>query len=190
MGQKRCLKSHQEDADMIRRKLISSTVEALLNELEIENPLVDVKEIAEKKGALVVEEPLKDEDFSGFLYRSSDSPPVIGVNSLHHPNRKRFTIAHELGHMLLHPKTGVHLDKVMIQMRDSKSAEGSDHDEIEANRFAAELLMPAAFLERDIRSMGKIHADDETAIDSLAKRYGVSKQSMAIRLSGIGLVWM
>ena len=59
-----------------------------------------------------------------------------------------------------------------------------------ANRFAAELLMPQKFLEEDIQSMGRIHADDEEAIARLAKRYGVSKQAMAIRLSSLKLVWM
>lgn len=175
---------------MIRRKLITETVETLLNEMAIEFPPIDVIQIAEKKGAVVVEEPLENENFSGFLYRTTAAPPVIGLNSKHHTNRKRFTVGHELGHMILHPKTGVHLDEVVIQMRDSKSADGSDDEEMEANRFAAELLMPQKFLESDIQSMGKIHADDETAINSLAKRYGVSKQSMTIRLSSLGFIWM
>lgn len=175
---------------MIRKKLIASTVSDLLNEMAVECPPVNVEEIAERKGAIVVEEPLKNQDYSGFLYRTTDSAPVIGVNSVHSANRKRFTIAHELAHMLIHPKTGVHLDEVVIHMRNSKSAEGSNDEEMEANRFAAELLMPRAFLETDIQSMGKIHADDDTAIATLAKRYGVSKQSMVIRLSSLGFIRM
>lgn len=158
--------------------------------MAVETPPVHVKQIAEQKGATVVEEPLQNEEFSGFLYRTSDSDPVIGVNSNHSSTRKRFTIAHELAHMLLHPKTGVHLDGAVIQMRNAKSAEGSDEEEMEANRFAAELLMPSAFLEKDMAAMGKIHADDEKAIAALAKKYDVSSQAMTIRLSSLGLIWM
>lgn len=175
---------------MIRRKLIRQTVSSLLNEAGVSAPIVDVKAIAQMKGALVVEEPIEKADFSGFLYRTSGSPPIIGVNSKHSLSRKRFTIAHELGHMLLHPTNGVHVDEAVIQMRDSRASEGTDEQEIESNRFAAELLMPREFLEADFQTMGAIHADDEDAMARLAKRYGVSPQAMAIRLSSLELVWM
>lgn len=112
------------------------------------------------------------------------------MNSNHPPTRKRFTIAHELAHLLLHSTSGVHVDEMVVQMRDRKTSEGVDEHEMEANRFAAELLMPQKFLEDDLQSMGRIHADDEEAIAILAKRYGVSKQAMAIRLSSLKLVWM
>jgi Zn-dependent peptidase ImmA (M78 family) len=174
---------------MIRRKLIHQTVAELLNQAGITTPSVDVKAIAALKGVIVVEEPNND-DFSGFLFRSSDAPPVIGLNSNNPLTRKRFTIAHELAHLLLHSTSGVHVDEIVVQMRDRKASEGVDEREMEANRFAAELLMPQKFLEEDIQSMGRIHADDEEAIARLAKRYGVSKQAMAIRLSSLKLVWM
>lgn len=174
---------------MIRRKLIYQTVTDLLNQSGINEPAVDVKAIAESKGAIVVEEP-NDDDFSGFLFRSSDAPPVIGLNSNHPATRKRFTVAHELAHLLLHSTSGLHVDEIVVKMRDRKASEGTDEYEMEANRFAAELLMPQKFLEEDIQSMGIIHADDDEAIARLAKRYCVSKQAMAIRLSSLKLVWM
>ncbi len=175
---------------MIRHKLITATVSNLLNEMSVEHPPIDVKSIAERKGAIVVEEPLDNQEISGFLYRTSDSPPVIGINSNHPATRKRFTIAHELAHMLIHPKTGVHLDQVVIQMRDSKSSTGMDEEEMEANRFAAELLMPQQFLTTDILAMGAVHADDSQAVEALAKKYNVSPQAMTIRLSSLGLICM
>jgi Zn-dependent peptidase ImmA (M78 family) len=174
---------------MIRRKLISQTVTRLLQEGGIDGPIVDVTALAESEGAIVVSEP-EANDFSGFLYQSGKSAPIIGVNSKHSPNRRRFTIAHELGHLLLHSKRGVHLDQAVVQMRGEKAAAGTDEHEIEANRFAAELLMPQDFLQKDLASMGDSFADDEKAIAQLAKRYGVSSQAMAIRLSTLGLVWM
>lgn len=174
---------------MIRKKLISQTVTRLLDVGGIHGPIVDITALAESEGAIVVAEP-EPNDFSGFLYQSGNSAPVIGVNSRHPPNRRRFTIAHELGHLLLHSKQGVHLDQAVVQMRGEKAGTGTDEHEIEANRFAAELLMPQPFLEKDLAAMGEIFADDEKAVAQLAKRYGVSSQAMAIRLSTLGLIWM
>ena len=174
---------------MIRRKLIADTTAALLNGAGIIRPVVDVKMLAQMQGALVVEEP--DDDLSsGFLFRAPGSPPIIGVNASHPPTRKRFTIAHELAHLLLHVKNGVHVDYAIVKMRDARAGEGTDEDEMEANRFAAELLMPRIFVEADLNELGPICADDEKAIAALAKRYGVSSQAMAIRLSSLNLVWM
>lgn len=174
---------------MIRHKLIQQTVAALLDGNGITYPGFDVKYLAERRGAIVVEEP-SENNFSGFLFRSPDSAPVIGVNSHHPPTRKRFTIAHELGHLLLHSKSGVHVDEAVVQMRDARASAGVDEEEMEANRFAAELLMPRSFLEEDLVALGTIFADDERAIASLAKRYKVSTQAMAIRLSVLNLIVM
>ena len=174
---------------MIRHKLIQELASSLLNEAGVTSPGFDVKHIAHLRGAIVIEEP-NDDDASGFLFRSTDSPPVIGVNSRHAPTRKRFTIAHEIGHLMLHPKTGVHFDRVVIQMRDANASAGVDREEIEANKFAAELLMPRQFLEADVASLGAVCADDETAIARLAKRYAVSPQAMAIRLNTLNLLLM
>jgi Zn-dependent peptidase ImmA (M78 family) len=190
MGPAQCYQSNEIPfLPMIRNKLIQQTVSTLLEEAGISEPGLDVKRIAENRGAIVVEEP-NENDFSGFLFRSSDSSPIIGVNANHAPTRKRFTIAHELGHLLLHSKSGVHVDQAIVQMRDATASAGVDEDEMEANRFAAELLMPRSFLERDLEALGPIHADDERAIASLAKKYRVSPQAMAIRLSALKLVWM
>ena len=67
--------------------------------------------------------------------------PIIGVNALHHPNRQRFTIAHECGHLNLHRARitkEVHVDKAFpMLMRDSVSAAGVEETEFEANLFAA-----------------------------------------------------
>lgn len=174
---------------MIRRKLISETVSSLLNSAGITHPAVNVKAIAHAQGALLVEEP-NDEKTSGFIFRAAGSPPVIGVNSIHPITRKRFTLAHELGHLLLHIKNGIHIDYAIVKMRDSKTSEGIDEEEIEANRFAAELLMPWEFLKADIEVSGLIHADDGISIARLAKKYDVSVQAMTIRLTSLNMFWM
>jgi Zn-dependent peptidase ImmA (M78 family) len=83
----------------------------VLAELNITDGPVAVDYIAQKKGITVRFVPLK-EDLSGIIF-VKDSP-VIVVNSLHHPNRQRFTLGHELGHFELHLKdigSEVHVDK-------------------------------------------------------------------------------
>lgn len=172
---------------MIRSKLISRTVARLLSGAAIDRPPVDVKALAEANGAVVISEP-EPSGSSGFLYRAAGARPLIGVNSNHPPTRRRFTIAHELGHLLLHANDGVHFDEVVVKLRAAVAGTGTDEHEIEANRFAAELLMPAEFLESDLSSIQDKCADDEAVIAQLAKRYGVSPQAMAIRLSSLGLV--
>lgn len=106
---------------------------------------------------------------------------VIGVNSLHHPNRQRFTIAHELGHLLLH-KDEVHIDRSFrVNRRDEVSSLAVDPDEIEANRFAAELLMPYNLVMADLLEC-EIDLEDEDEIRRLAKKYEVSLQAMTHRI--------
>ncbi|MEW6229875.1 MAG: ImmA/IrrE family metallo-endopeptidase, partial [Bacillota bacterium] len=71
------------------------------------------------------------------------------------------------------------------RFRDDTSALGVDQDEISANRFAAELLMPEEFLARDVDELSD---DLEWAITYLAQRYRVSEQAMTIRLMKLGKI--
>jgi Zn-dependent peptidase ImmA (M78 family) len=56
-----------------------------------------------------------------------------------------------------------------------------DHEEIEANRFAAELLMPKDLLEADLDKF-EIDIEDAETIQHMARRYGVSEQAMTLRI--------
>ena len=56
---------------------------------------------------------------------------------------------------------------------------------MEANRFAAELLMPIEFLQADLEK-SEFDLADDSELQTLAKRYGVSLQALAIRLNGLG----
>jgi Zn-dependent peptidase ImmA (M78 family) len=175
---------------MIRWKLIKETAARVLNQSRIATPPIDVEMLVREQGALVTRAPNKDESVSGFILRVPGSPAVIGVNSVHPQVRQRFTLAHELGHLLLHAGTELHVDRLVVKMRDKRASEGTDEAEIEANRFAAEILMPEEFLRGDLEGLGHVTADDEEAISWLAKRYGVSKQAMTIRLTSLNLIWM
>ena len=91
----------------------------------------------------------------------------------------------------LHAGEPVHVDKAnvayRINRRDEQSASGQDDSEREANLFAAELLMPARFLEKDVAAKG-IDLLDDTAVNELANKYGVSAQALTFRLMNIGLI--
>ncbi|KAM3108257.1 ImmA/IrrE family metallo-endopeptidase [Phormidesmis sp. 146-33] len=178
---------------MIRRKYIRQTVSQLLKAHGISEAPVDVVALASDMGIEVLPTEA-DDSLSGFLFRGEGGQqPVIGVNSAHHARRQRFTIAHELGHYVLHGAEKVHYDDksrgFQVHLRSAVSAEGSDRLEVEANAFAAELLMPAAFLERDLENVSHIDVVDEDPIfNELVEKYGVSKRSMTLRLSHLGYV--
>ncbi|MGH8579707.1 MAG: ImmA/IrrE family metallo-endopeptidase [Gammaproteobacteria bacterium] len=162
-----------------RTKEIRQKAETLLSRHRIAAAPIPVEEIAAAEGARVRYSPFEGE-LAGMLVRGHGQT-VIGVNSLHHPNRQRFTIAHELGHLLLH-KDEVHIDRSFrVNRRDEVSSLAVDPDEIEANRFAAELLMPYNLVMADLLEC-EIDLEDEDEIRRLAKKYEVSLQAMTHRI--------
>lgn len=156
-------------------------VTEILAEHGITAPPIPVIDLAEKLGARVRLLPFEGE-LAGILVRRDDEK-IIGVNSLHHPNRQRFTIAHEIGHLLLH-KADVHLDKTFVHRRDETSSRAVDPDEIEANRFAAELLMPYEMIMEDLL-VQDIDVENENELKELARRYQASVQSLTIRVTNL-----
>src|SRR5271155_2370786 len=104
----------------------------LLQRLDIRNVPVPVERVAKAVGAQVIFSPLDDE-LSGMVF-VKENQIIIGVNSLHHPNRQRFTISHEIGHLELHKEiisSNIHVDKKFtVLMRDNNSATGTDRVEI------------------------------------------------------------
>lgn len=162
---------------------LRTMAQRVLNTHNVTSAPVQVENIARGLGARVQYSPFQDGDLAGMLVRGDDGQVVIGVNSLHHSNRQRFTIAHECGHLLLH-RGDVHIDRTFrVNRRDGVSTQGSDAEEIEANRFAAEILMPYDMLIADIEE--GIDPEDEETIRELAQKYQVSVQAMTHRISNI-----
>lgn len=170
-----------------KRKSIRNHVQKLLEENAVISAPVPVERIAKSLDAQMRFSPLDDE-LSGMVY-VKDGTPIIGVNALHHPNRQRFTIAHECGHLVLHRAEitkEIHVDKGFptMLMRDSVSATGVNEMEVEANLFAAEILMPASFLAQSLEDK-PFDIDDEGAVTALAKEYKVSASAMRLRLGNL-----
>jgi Zn-dependent peptidase ImmA (M78 family) len=158
---------------------------SLLKTHQVNSPPVDVQRIAEAEGLTINFEPFED-NVSGVLIQQGNNV-VIGVNEAHHPNRQRFTIAHELAHYKLHPNNPtVYVDDMMFHFRGESLTE-QPPQEVEANSFAAALLMPEEFLRRDLIT-ANIDALDENAVKKLAHKYGVSAQALTIRLMQLGLL--
>jgi Zn-dependent peptidase ImmA (M78 family) len=155
----------------------------VLESFSVKSAPVPVERIVKGRGIVLQYAPLAD-DLSGMAF-IRDGVKIIGVNALHHPNRQRFTIAHELAHHELHPEhlSGeVHVDKAFrVLMRDDVASQGSDRLEIQANAFAAELLMPHAFLKELVDPAG-LDLDDDARLEALARKFRVSTSALRFRL--------
>lgn len=146
---------------------------------------VDVKGIIQSEGITLQPESLEN-DVSGMLV-IKDSQAVIGVNSRHSPTRQRFTMAHELGHYMLHRSTAnIFFDESLLFFRNQRSSEGTKRQEIEANNFAAELLMPEPAIRQRLEE--PIDAFNEEEVEKLASEFKVSSQALTIRLTKLGLL--
>jgi Zn-dependent peptidase ImmA (M78 family) len=126
---------------------------------------------------------------SGFALRDGEKK-VIGINSLDAPRRQRFTIAHEVGHLELHAERDLTVDQtVRVYKRDEVSSMATDRQEIEANAFAASLLMPTHFVEAELSKALPGHSGGrDQLIAVLARRFDVSVQAMGYRLVNLGML--
>ena len=165
---------------------IKVVTKELLNRFGVTQIPIDIETLAVQAGAVLSYEPFEGE-LSGVLVKENDRI-VIGVNSTDPKNRQRFTIAHELGHLLLQHPGEIFVDHV-ISRRDKKSSLAIDWQEIEANKFAAELLMPedlllekAQFIQENNNGITAI-----ALLTQLAKDFQVSAQAMEIRLTNLGI---
>jgi Zn-dependent peptidase ImmA (M78 family) len=171
-----------------RKSSIDAKAQELLERFAVRGIPVPVDKIAKLLGARLFYAPL-DEELSGMVYVKNDVP-IIGVNSLHHSNRQRFTVAHEIAHLCLHRERitqSVHVDKRFFESvlrRDALSATGTQRLEIEANQFAAALLLPRTRLE-ELLDAEELDIEDERALEDVARRFKVSKATLQYRIRNL-----
>ncbi len=158
----------------------------IINELSIETPPVPVREIVATRDLKLVERSFPG-NVSGMLFRRGNRG-VIGVNAAHPKTRQRFTIAHELGHNALHPGDEF-VDQIRVDFRDQRASAGTVDQEIEANAFAAELLMPEALVRTEHRQQVEegVEPGRDDFVTELAIRFDVSLEAMSYRLVNLGL---
>ena len=185
-------------------KRIGQMAWKILQDCKITEPWVDVKWIAENRFGIQIEKGSFGDKICGLLINKGGKS-IIGVNNnlneTRDRNRIRFTIAHELGHFALnHQRDGVFVDQgnqhFSIFLRNEKSAEGTNQQEIEANAFAAALLMPEQFLREEIHKLifeKKMQFDlseddpDEKFLSSLSETFRVSRMAMTYRIGNLNL---
>ncbi len=159
---------------------IDAVTRNLLTKYGVNAGPVPVDAIAKGEGASIVFKQFNNE-VSGLLLRTNDAA-IIAVERSQATTRKRFTVAHELGHLLLHQGRELHVDKKFrVNLRSPESSTAEDVEEIEANAFAAAMLMPDAFLRADMADF-VLDIDDAEQVQHLARRYEVSAQAMTLRL--------
>lgn len=170
---------------------IERIVDALLASAPGEPP-VAIEAMVQQRGVDLRQGDLGD--VSGLLVRDGNRA-TIGVNSNQHRVRQRFTIAHEFGHFLLHEGIVEHVDHgyritprgegpydVRVNYRSPVSSQATDVEEIEANFFAASLLMPHSLLEEHSALLA---IDDDGEVRKLARLFDVSAHAMSLRLSNV-----
>lgn len=141
---------------------------------------VDPVIIAKELGVEVIETELPPE-VSGALLKEAGKSPWIAVHRSDVVTRKRFTCAHELGHYVARVESSDdEREYEYVDFRDQQSANGKNPEEIFANQFAAQLLMP----EKEVR---KQHAKLTTHM-ALARYFGVSNEALKFRLKNLGLL--
>ena len=141
---------------------------------------VDPVKIAHRMG-IEVRMAALDPDMSGAIIGDPGEYPKILINSRDGEDRRRFTVSHELGHWadrIARGEDGVEIG--FVDYRDTLySASGNSPDEVFANGFAAELLMPEPLV--------RLLVDDGWEQWRLAKKFGVSPAAMGVRLANLKL---
>jgi Zn-dependent peptidase ImmA (M78 family) len=157
----------------------SNAANELVEKAAVVHPPVDVERLAVMCGALVLYRGFPD-SLSGLVFAHAGTV-VIGINAHHHPNRQRFSLAHELGHYVLghHQNARGYEDRFHIDTSEGMAPGFAWRAERTANDFAAEVLMPRRFISAAFKT---------TNVPSeLAELFVVSELAMGYRLVNLGL---
>jgi Zn-dependent peptidase ImmA (M78 family) len=138
---------------------------------------VDPVWIAGELGLGVLETDLPDE-VNAAIIKDKGKDAIIALSSSDSKNRKRFSCAHEIGHYIYHMSRNDDQYQY-IDLRSKESSNGSEPEEIFANQFAANLLMP----ENKVKELYK----NNLPTFLIAQYFGVSDEAMNYRLKNIGL---
>ncbi len=156
-----------------RQNEIDQTVESLKLRTGLSYPQNNLLDFAKELQAEVFFTDLPktdaDTEIDGVIKWENGGAKIL-LNSSYSPTRKTFTLAHELGHFLLHPNQ----EKLRIDSFNYKDNTVESLEETEANYFAATLLMPKDQFIKVISTTGDIGA--------AAQYFGVSEIAVKNRL--------
>lgn len=161
---------------------IEELADQILKDNDMSIP-VDLLELAANMGINIYEMDLDEWNASGMISRERGITEVY-IDENESATRKRFTIAHEFGHLFLHMEEDVDsnfLDGEPVLYRRGKDNFSTDPSkEREANRFAAALLMPARIVQDEWKM--------SYSVGRMALKFLVSPQAMENRLRTLGLI--
>lgn len=135
-----------------------------------EQPIESVTAVIEDGGGVVVEAGADEELFDGLSGWANERVPVIVVSSAVSDDRRRFSLAHELGHLF---------------MDISTSVERSTREKL-AHRFAAAFLVPANTARRELGTRRR-HLDFRE-LAMLKRKHGLSMQAWIYRAGDLGII--
>lgn len=168
---------------MSRRQEIENIAKSILRDHGLLNTAVDPVRLAHAFGVKVFNAKFGQEGVHGlFARRGGEAQIYVHIDDP--PFRKRFTIAHELGHYMLHLKEGDgeiidDLDAFRTDVDPEAAWTDERRREWEANVFAAALLMDADVVRKKLQEIRDL--------EGLSRWFQVSEQAMAIRLNTLGL---
>lgn len=173
--------------------------EKLLKEFDLFKVPVDLNELCEQLG-IEKSSKMKFVSHSGEIKVDENDAVKIWINPLDHENRRRFTLAHELGHFIydiipyLETKDG---DSQFTDTKETLRRDGRQHpEEYRANDFAARILMPEKLIIKHgkdtLKSLqnknGSKKVKTDLFVTTMANLFRVSEQAMKIRLKNIGVI--
>lgn len=157
------------------------------------SPPIDIENIIISNGVKIREDSsLADGVIGKITFELNKAIISINPRENTYKSRRRFTLAHEFGHFVLHSCEG---EREFIDMSDAMyRSEASNDYEIEANHFAACILMPDSSLVEEAEKLigyfceNPIEFSEDEFIRRLALLFNVSIQSMRFRLSNMGIL--
>ena len=154
----------------MKTKLPKQLALKILKTLKLEEPPINIrtviKYLSESRDITIELLAYSLPDRVSGAHAKKGDKHIITYNRNHHPHRQRFTVAHELGHLLL--------EHVNMQ-NNEENFTSTKPEETAANKFAAELLVPSEFLKRDFNNGVK-------DVKALANKYQVSEEMMWWRI--------
>lgn len=130
-----------------------------------DQPIADLVGVLESAGAIVLRWPLEAIQVDAIASWQDDTVPVILVGAHVPPDRQRFTVAHELGHAIMHDE------------------ESGDEQEREADAFAGEFLLPADSLRKEWPPTATLES-----LLPLKKRWGISLAALIRRAADVSVL--
>ena len=172
------------EVPFLSREQVESRARDVLRKHGLTSIPINPVTIAKREGMAVNNAKFSDDSIAGMIARHGDNITLL-VNQSDPPFRKRFSIAHELGHHFLHLlKDGEFVDGEANLFRQPKGDPAGwtpeQSREYQANMFAASLLMP----EEQVREVW----EEDSSLKVIARRFNVSEQAMGIRLDQLGLL--